>query len=64
MQRITALSKALAPYFDLVGIAVQTTEYAAFAWGGIRFVLQLASNYTTFFDKFTQAIECLANTIP
>jgi hypothetical protein len=42
MARIKALSDALAPYFDVVGITVQSNpEYAALAWGGIRLVLQV-----------------------
>lgn len=41
MQRITAISKTLVPYFEVVGITVQTTEYAALAWGGIRLILQV-----------------------
>lgn len=64
MQRITAISKTLVPYFEVVGITVQTTEYAALAWGGIRLILQLASNFTTFFDKLTRTLERLANHIP
>jgi hypothetical protein len=44
MQRISALSKTLAPYFDVVGIVVQTEDYAALAWGGFRLVLQVMAS--------------------
>ncbi|KAH6714527.1 hypothetical protein BKA61DRAFT_673850 [Leptodontidium sp. MPI-SDFR-AT-0119] len=49
----------------VVGIIVQSNpEYAALAWGGVRLVLQLASNYATFFDKLTRTLERLAHHLP
>ncbi|KAL2075301.1 hypothetical protein VTL71DRAFT_244 [Oculimacula yallundae] len=65
MGRIKAFSDGLAPYFEVVGIIVQSNpEYAALAWGGVRLVLQLASNYATFFDKLTRTLERLSHHIP
>lgn len=39
-------------------------EYAAIAWGSIRLVLQLASNYVSFFNNFTQSLARLARQFP
>jgi hypothetical protein len=40
----------LGPYFDIVGIVVQShPEWAAVAWGAFRLILQLASKFCILF---------------
>lgn len=40
-KRIEKLSKKLVPFFDIVTICVQSTAYAAWAWGAIRLLCQV-----------------------
>lgn len=61
LERITVFSEKLAPYFEVIGIIISSNpQYSAVVWGAIRLVLQLASNYTTFFDKLTRNLERFA----
>ncbi|OAL52436.1 hypothetical protein IQ07DRAFT_598053 [Pyrenochaeta sp. DS3sAY3a] len=58
-------SEQLQPYFEVVGIAVQShPEWAALAWGSLRLVLLLASNYGMFFDKLGGLFDELSKRIP
>ncbi|KAF4454870.1 hypothetical protein FALBO_15747 [Fusarium albosuccineum] len=58
---LSKLHDALEPYFKVVGIFVSAKpEFAAFVWGAMRLILQLASNFTTFFEKLTSLLEHLA----
>ncbi|OCL06693.1 hypothetical protein AOQ84DRAFT_410359, partial [Glonium stellatum] len=73
--KIHYFSQELAPYFEIVGIVIQSNpEIAAIAWGAIRFILQvcsfltffdlLASNYATFFEKLANTLDRLGKEIP
>lgn len=63
--RIKSFSDRLEPYFDAIGIIVQARpEYAAFVWGTVRMVLQLASNFISFFEKLASTLEELAAQFP
>lgn len=65
VQKVKTLSDSLSPYFDAVGIIIQSNpEFAALAWGGVRFILQLASNYVTFFEKLANTLQRLGGVIP
>ncbi|OCL03838.1 hypothetical protein AOQ84DRAFT_137126 [Glonium stellatum] len=65
IRRIKALSDGLKPYFNSISTMIQSNpELTSLVLGGIQFVLQLASNYTTFFDKLTLNFERLAHQLP
>lgn len=73
-ERITAFSDRLQPYFQI------NPEWSAIAWGALRLVLrvsslprralwrltcpQLASNFTTFFEKLSELVEKYTSCIP
>lgn len=65
MTRVKTFNDALSPYFEVVSIAIQShPEIAAIAWGTLRLVLQLASNYVTFLEKLANTLESLAKQLP
>ncbi|KAF2177896.1 hypothetical protein K469DRAFT_350551 [Zopfia rhizophila CBS 207.26] len=65
VQSIANLGTKLSPYFDAIGWIVQShPEFAAIGWGAFRFVLQLASNYTSFFEKLLRTLHRLAVEFP
>ncbi|PMD42872.1 hypothetical protein L207DRAFT_581518 [Hyaloscypha variabilis F] len=65
MENIKRFSDCLQPYFDAVGIIFSSnSEYAAIAWGAIRLALQLANNFSTFFEKLTTTLRRLSEQLP
>jgi hypothetical protein len=81
--KVKDLSDVLSPYFESVGMIIQSNpEFAAIAWGAFRLVLQvphslpylpdlttadilqLASNFTTFFDKLVGTLEQIGQASP
>ncbi|KAH7348267.1 hypothetical protein BKA66DRAFT_447366 [Pyrenochaeta sp. MPI-SDFR-AT-0127] len=59
------LADKLGPYFEVVNIYVQShPEYAALVWGTLRFILLLATNYTTFLAKIELMLSRMMNTMP
>ncbi|KAI0517883.1 hypothetical protein F5B22DRAFT_645589 [Xylaria bambusicola] len=63
--KVRRLSDILSPYFDTVGLFVSShPEFAAIAWGAVRLVLQLASNFDTFFGKLTDTLEQIGMALP
>jgi flagellar biosynthesis GTPase FlhF len=65
MSRIKSFNDSLAPYFGVIEVVISSNpEYAAIAWGSIRLALQLASNYSSFFDKLTQSLARLGHHLP
>ncbi|RBA13422.1 hypothetical protein FPRO05_02216 [Fusarium proliferatum] len=65
LRSVEKCSEKLDPYFDVVGITIQShPEWAAIAWGAFRLVLLLASNYGTFFDKLAGLLEQLSARLP
>ncbi|KAK0645509.1 hypothetical protein B0T16DRAFT_141096 [Cercophora newfieldiana] len=64
IQVIHRLGEALNPYFKIIEIFISSNpQYAAVIWGGIRLVLQMASNFVTFFGKFLQLMSTLAESL-
>ncbi|KAI1762746.1 hypothetical protein GGR53DRAFT_467992 [Hypoxylon sp. FL1150] len=58
---ISRLCAALKPYLTIIDVFVSSNpEYAALVWGSLHLILQLASNYTEFFDKLTQLLSGLS----
>ncbi|TAQ84117.1 hypothetical protein B7494_g7557 [Chlorociboria aeruginascens] len=65
LERVSKFNDHIQPYFDVLGIVVSAhPEYAAFAWGSIRLVLQLASNFITFFEKLGEILRTLCTVMP
>ena len=62
---IGRFSDKIEPFFDVINIFIQSKpECSAIVWGSLRLVLQLASNYTTFFEKLMSIIERLVDSLP
>ncbi|CZR57679.1 uncharacterized protein PAC_07568 [Phialocephala subalpina] len=60
LDKVASFSHKLEHYFEVVGILVSSNpQFGAIAWGAIRFILKLASNYTTFFERVIALIDCL-----
>ncbi|ORY10198.1 hypothetical protein BCR34DRAFT_567287 [Clohesyomyces aquaticus] len=65
IRQITSFAKKIDPYLQVVDILVQShPEYAALAWGAIRLILKLASNFTTFFERLVNTLDRLADVLP
>ncbi|KAI1125886.1 hypothetical protein F5Y10DRAFT_294264 [Nemania abortiva] len=63
--RIKRFADHLEPYFEVVGIFVSShPEWTAIAWGALRLVLQLAGNFGSHFEKFSQILEELCGQLP
>ncbi|KEY72958.1 hypothetical protein S7711_07922 [Stachybotrys chartarum IBT 7711] len=62
---IQKFTDGVEPYFKIVDIFVSShPEYAALFWGSLRLVLQIAGNYTSFFDKLMRLFESVTDTLP
>ena len=64
LRQIKRLSDRLQPCFNGLDLLAQSDQWSAIAWGAFRLVLQLASNFVTFFEKLTKVIECVAAALP
>ncbi|KAF9630468.1 hypothetical protein BFW01_g1030 [Lasiodiplodia theobromae] len=65
LDRIARLSDRLQPFFGVVDIMIQSNpEYTALAWGALRFILQLASGFSTFFEKLIKTLERFCREMP
>ncbi|KAK3352765.1 hypothetical protein B0T25DRAFT_192337 [Lasiosphaeria hispida] len=65
LNRLSDFSDNLGCYFKAVDIFVQSNpETAAVVWGAIRLVLQLASNFGSFFNKLVEVLKQLGQKIP
>ncbi|KAJ8109541.1 hypothetical protein OPT61_g7388 [Boeremia exigua] len=61
ISRIGKVVQNFEKYFKAVDIIIQAhPEYAALVWGAMRFLLQLASNFSAFYDKLIITLERLA----
>lgn len=61
LSNIKEFSDNIQPYFDAIGFLVSShPEFTALAWGGIRLVLKLASNFSSFFEKLTDVLKRLS----
>ncbi|KAJ8125434.1 hypothetical protein O1611_g8207 [Lasiodiplodia mahajangana] len=64
-ERINAFGEKLSPYFKIIEIVFAAhPEWANIALGSLRLVLQLASHFTTFFEKLCKTIEKLSVSLP
>ncbi|KAI5918949.1 hypothetical protein F4810DRAFT_714926 [Camillea tinctor] len=59
---IKTLHDLLEPYFKVVDIFISSNpQYAALVWGALRLILQLASNFTNFFNELVSLLDALSN---
>ncbi|KAJ8115345.1 hypothetical protein OPT61_g2995 [Boeremia exigua] len=59
------LSNSLKPYFDTIGIFVQShPEYAAMIWGAFHLVFKLADNHESFFRRLTTTLGRITELLP
>ncbi|XRM40199.1 hypothetical protein ABZX51_003519 [Aspergillus tubingensis] len=62
---IRRIIERLAPYFEVIDTLVSCDPiHAATIWGGLRVVLQLASNFATFFEKIMKCLDRIAEIFP
>ncbi|RPA75620.1 hypothetical protein BJ508DRAFT_311810 [Ascobolus immersus RN42] len=65
LAKIHKLSSRLEPYFKIVEIILQTDpKWSSIAWGGFRLILQLACNFTKFFEKLLDSIATVGKLLP
>ncbi|KAJ3535001.1 hypothetical protein NM208_g7314 [Fusarium decemcellulare] len=65
LHKIRTFSDKLSPYFKIIDIFCSThPEWANIAWGALRLILQLASNFGTFFEKLCEHLGYLSDVIP
>ncbi|KAJ4152231.1 hypothetical protein NW765_017740 [Fusarium oxysporum] len=63
--QVSSFGESIRPYFEVLGIVVSShPEWAAIAWGALRLILQLASNYTSFFEKLTDLLAEVGRIVP
>ncbi|KAF3025563.1 hypothetical protein E8E14_011236 [Neopestalotiopsis sp. 37M] len=64
-QRLERVSESLSPFFDIIGIFIQSNpEVPALIWGAIRMVFLLASNFSSFLDKLLAMFEKIGDRLP
>ncbi|KAH7146235.1 hypothetical protein EDB81DRAFT_934139 [Dactylonectria macrodidyma] len=62
---ITTFCNRLEPYFETIGIFIQShPEFAALAWGALTSDGQLASNFDGFFQKLTSMLSEIGDKLP
>ncbi|KAH8891250.1 hypothetical protein GQ53DRAFT_823881 [Thozetella sp. PMI_491] len=62
---IKKFADGLEPYFKIIEIFISSNpEFAALFWGSLRLILKLASDYTSFFEKFIQMLSTLTDALP
>ncbi|OCL08347.1 hypothetical protein AOQ84DRAFT_42671 [Glonium stellatum] len=62
---IKTFNDRLQPYFEVVNTFIQSNpQYTALMWGALRLILQLASNFVTFFEKLVTVLERLIESFP
>ncbi|KAF5013300.1 hypothetical protein FDECE_695 [Fusarium decemcellulare] len=65
LHKIKNFSDKLSPYFKIIDIFCSIhPEWANIAWGALRLILQLASNFGTFFEKLCEHLGYLSDVIP
>ncbi|RSL87483.1 hypothetical protein CDV31_016241 [Fusarium ambrosium] len=65
VQCVRTFSNRLEPYFATIGVFVQShPEFAAVAWGAVRLILKLASNFGGFFQKLTSMLSEIGDMLP
>jgi hypothetical protein len=62
---VSDLGNSLKPYFDTIGIFVQShPEYAAIVWGAFHLLFKLADNYDSFFRKLLTTLNRITELLP
>ncbi|KAM5357150.1 hypothetical protein ACJZ2D_016563 [Fusarium nematophilum] len=62
---VDRIASRLRPYFKVVDVLVQSNpEYAALVWGTLRTIFQMASNFTTLFEKIENMLLRMTSTLP
>ncbi|KAH6970626.1 hypothetical protein BKA56DRAFT_596676 [Ilyonectria sp. MPI-CAGE-AT-0026] len=65
LDKLKGLNDRLESYFKVVDAFVQSNpEYSATTWGAIRLILQLASNFGSFFNKLLDVLMKLGQKFP
>ncbi|KAN0098880.1 hypothetical protein V8E51_014543 [Hyaloscypha variabilis] len=65
VSRISDFTATLQPYLNIVDIMVSSSpQYTALVWGALRFVFQIASNFSTFFEKLLKLLNNLSKSFP
>ncbi|KAK7190286.1 hypothetical protein PSPO01_04007 [Paraphaeosphaeria sporulosa] len=65
LENIKRFADRLQPYFEIIGIIIQShPEIAAIIWGCIRATLLLACNHTSFFEHLANTISVLTSHLP
>ncbi|KAH8682820.1 hypothetical protein BGZ60DRAFT_205870 [Tricladium varicosporioides] len=58
ISKVASFAGNFGPYFKIVEIIISShPEYAAIAWGGVRLVLQLSSQYVEYFEKLAGGVK-------
>ncbi|KAH7308642.1 hypothetical protein B0I35DRAFT_442341 [Stachybotrys elegans] len=64
-KKISALSEKLSPFFKVIDILVSShAEFAAIAWGSVRLVFMLGTNYAEFLERVCELFEAMAMKLP
>ncbi|KAF2472857.1 uncharacterized protein BDR25DRAFT_258324 [Lindgomyces ingoldianus] len=65
VNRVKAFSDRLQPFFACISIFIQSNPtYSAIVWGSVRLVLQLASNFSSFFEKLLGILQRISESFP
>ncbi|RYP78188.1 hypothetical protein DL771_000665 [Monosporascus sp. 5C6A] len=65
LQKVRAFGDNLSPYFKIMEIVCGShPEWANIAMGALRFILQLASQYVSFFEKLCNVVETVNARLP
>ncbi|KAK8074416.1 hypothetical protein PG997_009079 [Apiospora hydei] len=65
LSKIRGFTEALRPYVDVIGTVVSShPEVAAIVWGAFRFVLQMAGNFSSFFEMLADMLNEIEPLIP
>ncbi|KAF7504582.1 hypothetical protein GJ744_002077 [Endocarpon pusillum] len=64
MPRIQSFLEAMEQFSKVIEVFLNTSEFVAFIWGPMKFVLQVASTWAESFDILLGAYEQIGNQIP
>ncbi|KAI9779019.1 MAG: hypothetical protein M1816_003779 [Peltula sp. TS41687] len=64
MARLSSFLEAMEQYGKVIEVFLNTSEFVAFIWGPVKFLLQVASSYAEAFDALLDAYEQIGENIP
>ncbi|CZR63552.1 uncharacterized protein PAC_13449 [Phialocephala subalpina] len=65
LKKLQKFSDSLSPYFHIIEVFCSAhPEFACLAWGALSLLLQLASNFSNFFEKVCDLLESLNAILP